>query len=320
MMNTKYVLVGVIITVIIISAIGLYLFYPQLTDDSGTDYIITVVDDSGVEVGLETYPESLISLAPSTTEIVFALDAGDLVIGVTDFDNYPYDFSAWIAAGNMTSVGSFNDPNLEVIASLDPDVILATGGVLGETITTLRDLDYKVIVLDPRTIDEVLENIDLVGKITNKNTEATTIIDGINTRIESVKSIVATAESLPTVYYEVWYDPTTLWTAGSQAWQNELIDLAGGVNLFADQDLEYFLSSAEAVIDRNPDIMIVPEEHGVNFWVSFETIKERPGWESINALQNDRIYDVDSDLIARAGPRIAEAIETLAAVFHPELF
>jgi len=318
-MNTKYILVGIIIAAIIISAVGLYMFYPQSTGDS-SEYVVTVVDDSGVEIGLETYPQTLISLAPSITEIIYAIDAGDLVIGVTDFDNYPYNFSAWIQSGNMTSVGSFNDPNLEVIASLDPDLILATGGVLGETITILRDLDYPVVVLDPTTLNGVIDNIELAGILTNKNAEATALIDDINTRIVAIEETVATADSIPTVYYEVWYDPTSLWVAGSQAWQNELIEIAGGENLFGDQNLEYFLSSAEAVIERNPDTMIVPEEHGVNFWGSFEAIKERPGWETISALQNDRIYDIDSDLIARAGPRIAEAIETLAAVFHPELF
>lgn len=318
-MNTKYLLVSIIIAIIAISAIGLYIYYPQLTDNSG-DYIVTVVDDSGVEIGLEEYPTSLISLAPSITEIVFAIDAGDLVVGVTDYDNYPYDFSAWVQAGNMTSVGSFNNPNLEVIALLDPDLILATGGVLGETITTLRNMNYIVVVLDPTSIYGVIDNIELAGKLTNKNAEAASLINEINSRIAAVEEIVATADSIPTVYYEVWYDPTSLWTAGSLAWQHELIEIAGGTNLFADQDLEYFLSSAEAVIDRNPDLMIIPEEHGVNFWGSFDEIKNRPGWETINAIQNDRIYDIDSDLLARAGSRIAETIETLAAVFHPELF
>ena len=318
-MNTKYVLVGMIVTILVISVIGLYAFYPQLTGTSG-EYVVTIVDDSGVEIGLETYPQSLISLAPSITEIIYAIDAGDLVIGVTDYDNYPYDFSAWFQAGNMTSVGSFDNPNLEVIASLDPDLILATGGVLGETITTLRDMGYIVVVLDPTTINGVIDNIELAGKLTNKTAEATTIIDDINTRITAVKTTVSTATSTPTVYYEVWYDTTGVWTAGLQAWQNELIDLAGGVNLFVDQDLEYFSTGSEQVITLNPDVMIVPKEHGVNFWESFDVIKDRPGWDSISALQTDRIYDVDSDLIARAGPRIAEAIETFAAIFHPELF
>ena len=318
-MNTKYVLTGIVVTILVISIIGLYAFYPQLAGTSD-EYVVTIVDDSGVEIGLEAYPQSLISLAPSITEIVYAIDAGDLVIGVTDYDNYPYDFSAWVQAGNMTSVGDFDSPNLEVIASLDPDLILATGGVLGETITTLRDMGYVVVVLDPTTLDGVIENIEMAGKLTNKNAEAATIINDINTRITAVKATVATATSLPTVYYEVWYDTTGVWTAGSQAWQNELIDIAGGVNLFFDQDLEYFSTGSEQVITLNPDVMIVPKEHGVNFWESFEAIKDRPGWDSINALQNDRMYDVDSDLIARAGPRIAKAIETFAAIFHPELF
>jgi iron complex transport system substrate-binding protein len=134
---------------------------------------------------------------------------------------------------------------------------------------------------------------------------------------------VANAESTPTVYYEVWYDPTSLWTAGSKAWQNELIVKAGGVNIFADQDLEYFQSSAEAVVERSPDIILLPAQgmgYGEPFWGSLDDVKARPGWNTVSAIQNDGLVEVDSNTIARAGPRVADIIEDLAEAFHPELF
>jgi iron complex transport system substrate-binding protein len=281
------------------------------------------VDDSGYATSLESLPNKIISLAPSATEIAFALGLDDKVVGVDSYSDYPYNFTAWIAAGNMTSIGDFSAPNMEVIASLEPDLILATGGVQGPTIDTMRELGYKVLVLNPANINGVLQNIELVGNATGKTVEAKTLIDSISSRIDAVVNKVASANSNPTVYYEVWYDPTSLWTAGSKAWQNELIVKAGGINIFADQDLDYFQSSAEAVIERSPDVILLPEEgmgKGAPFWVSLDAVKARPGWSSISAVQNDRLVKVDSNTIARAGPRVADIIEDLANAFHPELF
>jgi len=212
---------------------------------------------------------------------------------------------------------------MEAIASLEPDLILATGGVQGPTIDTMRQLGYKVLVLNPANINGVLQNIELVGNATGKTAEANNLINNINSRIDAVVNKVADATSKPKVYYEVWYDATSLWTAGSKAWQNELIEKAGGVNVFVDQDLDYFQSSAEAVIERSPDVILLPKQgmgYGETFWVSLDAVKARPGWSSISAVQNDRLVEVDSNTISRAGPRVADIIEDLAEAFHPELF
>jgi iron complex transport system substrate-binding protein len=280
------------------------------------------VDDTGYTTSMDTIPNKIISLAPSTTEIVFALGLDEKVVGVDSYSDYPYDFSAWIAAGNMTSVGDFSNPNMEVVASLEPDLILATGGVQAETVGTLRDLGYKVLVLNPSSINGVLMNIELIGNATGKTAEANALINDITSRMNAVVNKVADA-SKPKVYYETWYDPTSLWTAGAKAWQNELIEKAGGVNIFADQQLDYFQSTAEAVIERNPDVILLPEEgmgKGEPFWVSLDAVKARPGWSSVSAVQNDRLVTVDSNTIARAGPRVADILEDLAEAFHPELF
>ncbi|MCW4044689.1 MAG: cobalamin-binding protein [Candidatus Bathyarchaeota archaeon] len=279
-----------------------------------------MVDDTGYVTTLDAVPNRIVSIAPSATEIVFALGLDDKVVAVSDVCDYPYNFSAWVAAGNMTSI-VFSKPSVEAIVSLNPDLVIATGGVQAETASTLRNLGYKVLILDPTSVDGVLRNIELVGNATCKTAEAKALVASISSRIEAVVNKVAISAYKPKVYYEVWYDPTSLWTAGAKAWQNELIQKAGGVNLFADQQDDYFQSSAEAVIERNPDVILLPKEGmGIQFWGSIDDVKARPGWSSISAVQNDRFCLVDSSTIARAGPRVADIIEDLAKAFHPELF
>jgi iron complex transport system substrate-binding protein len=321
-MNTKYIIATVVIIAVIATAAFIYVYYQGQTAEQ-LEALHNLVDDTGYPTSLDAVPNKIISMAPSTTEILFALGLDDKVVAVSNYCDYPYNFSAWIAAGNMTSIGDFKDPNMEVIATLEPDLILATGGVQAETVGTLRDLGYKVLVLNPSNINGVLLNIELVGNATSTAAKAEALINDITSRIDAVVNKVAAAESEPKVYYEVWYDPTSLWTAGAKAWQNELIEKAGGVNIFVDQQLDYFQSSAEAVIERNPDIILLPEEgmgKGEPFWVSLDAVKERPGWSSIGAIQNDGLVKVDSNTIARAGPRVADIIEDLAEAFHPELF
>jgi iron complex transport system substrate-binding protein len=321
-LNTKYVIASVVIIALILTAAFIYVYYQGQTA-AQLEALHNLVDDTGYVTSMDAIPNKIISMAPSTTEIVFALGLDEKVVGVDSYSDYPYDFSAWIAAGNMTSVGDFSTPNMEAIASLEPDLILATGGIQAETVGTLRDLGYKVLVLNPSNIEGVLENIELVGNATGKTAEAKALINDINSRINAVVNKVAGAASKPKVYYEVWYDPTSLWSAGAKAWQNELIEKAGGVNIFADQQLDYFQSSAEAVIERNPDVILLPQEgmgKGEPFWVSLDAVKARPGWSSISAVQNNRLVTVDSNTIARAGPRVADIIEDLAKAFHPELF
>jgi len=320
-MNTKYVIAAVVIIAIIATAAFIYVYYQGQTT-AQLEALHNLVDDTGFVTSMDAFPNKIISLAPSTTEIVFALGLVDKVVGVDAYSDYPYNFSAWIAAGNMTSVGDFSGPNMEVIASLDPDLIVATAGVQGETVGTLRDLGYKVLVLDPSNINGIMQNIELVGNATGKTAEAKALIASLTSRIEAVENKVASATSTPKVYYEEWYDPTSLWSAGAKTWQNDAIEKAGGTNIFADQQLDDFQSSAEAVISLNPDVILLPSQMGTGapFWGSISDVKARPGWSSISAVQDDRLYQVNGDIIARAGPRMADLIEALAEAFHPELF
>ena len=150
-MNTKYVIAAIVI-IAVIAAAGFIYVYDQAQTTAQLEALHNLVDDTGHMTSMDAFPDTIISLAPSTTEIVYALGLDEKVVAVSNYCDYPYNFSAWIAAGNMTSIGDFNDPNLEVIASLDSDLILATAGVQGPMIATLRDLGYNVLVLNQLTL------------------------------------------------------------------------------------------------------------------------------------------------------------------------
>ena len=324
-MNRTYVIIAAVIAITLIVSGSFVIYYQGQISDSGIEGLLNLVDDHDYTTSLSAYPDQIVSLAPSCTEILFAIDAGDKVVAVTDYCDYPYYFAAWVEAGNMTSVGGFENPNVEVIASLDPDLILTSGGIQEETVGALRDLGYKVVVLDPANIDGVLQNIELVGKATGKNVEATALVDAITHRIDAVANKVADVASKPKVYYEVWFSAQSIYSVGAKGWETALIAKAGGVNIFENDLLDYFQTDSEVIISKNPDIILLPvgmETLGVEtpFWVSFDTVKARPAWDSTSAVQNDKLYQINGDAMLRAGPRMADMIETLAEIFHPEVF
>jgi iron complex transport system substrate-binding protein len=319
-LNTKYLIAAVAVIVLIASAALIYVYYQGQTPDEGIEALQNLVDDHNYKTVLTAYPEKIISVAPSCTEILFAIGAGDKVVAVTDYCDYPYDFAAWIAEGNMTSVGDFTAPNLEVITALSPDLILASGGVQTESVDNLRERGYKILVLDPTSVDGILNNIELVGNATGKRTEATALVNDLTSRINAVGETVADADK-PKVYYETYYEITSSWTIGGLAWQTELIEKAGGTNVFGDQQMAYYQYQVEALIARNPDVIVLPAGGmGTGEQADIDAVKARPGWSTMNAVQKDRIYQIDPNLLERSGPRIVDAIEQLAKFIHPELF
>lgn len=337
-MNTKYFayIMTVITLISLISALYSYSYYEGKIDDLKSTVStlqssianlqselykyrnLTLVDDSGYVLKLISYPKRIVSLAPSNTEILFAVGTGSKVVGVTDYCNYPYNFSAWIKAGNLTSIGNYWNPNIEAIIALEPDLIVAAFAQ-EEVVTALRGIGYKILVLAPNNLEGVLNDILLVGRATDRDVAAAILVNDLRHRIDTISRKMESASSRPKVYYEVWYDP--LWSVGSKSWENELIEKAFGVNIFS-QSLNYFETSSEAIIVYNPDIMIFPFGHETKtpFWGNFDQVKERPGWNAINAVKNNRLYKIDADIVSRPSPRIVDALEILAEGIHPELF
>jgi iron complex transport system substrate-binding protein len=305
----------VVITALVAAAYAYNTYFAETDEFQGGD----LVDDMGYSLNLTSPPERIVSLAPSNTEILFAVGAGDKVVGVTDFCSYPYNFTAWIEAGNMTSIGSYNNPTAEPIVALDPDLVLASDRSL-EATDSLRNLGYNVLVLDPGNMDEVLQDILLIGRAIDRKSEAVALESELRQRIDAIANQAADATSTPKVYNEIWAEP--LMSAGPDTFIDELITLAGGENIFSDATTRWPSVSSESVLEKNPDVMVFPDKYmgRAHFTETMEDITNRPGWDLISAVQNDAIYEIDSDIISRAGPRLADALEILAKIIHPEIF
>jgi len=280
---------------------------------------VTLVDAMGNVVTFTSAPERIVSLSPSNTEILFAIGAGDKVVGITDYCDYPYDFSAWVEAGNITSIGNYWKPSVEPIVDLDPDLVLASTASL-EAAENLRNLGYKVLVVESKTVDGCLQDILLVGRATDKHIEAGALVSEIRARMDAVANQAAGASSTPKVYHEVWSPP--LQSAGPGTFIDELITLAGGTNIFNDAATSWPIVSSEAIIEKDPDVMVFPDMYmgRQNFYETLEDVVNRPGWETISAVQNDKLYEINAAIIARGGPRLADALEILAKMIHPEIF
>jgi iron complex transport system substrate-binding protein len=280
---------------------------------------VTLVDDMGNVVTLTSVPERIVSLAPSSTEILFAIGAGDNVVGITDYCDYPYNFTAWIEAENITSIGDYYGPSVEPIVALEPDLVLATSGSM-EAADTLRNLGYTVLVVEGQAINDILQDILLVGRATYKNAESIALVTEMRDRMDAVATQLMGATTTPKVYHEVWGDP--LMSVGPGTFIDELITLAGGTNIFNDATTSWPTISSEAVIEKNPDVMFFPDMYmGVgNFYETIEAVASRPGWDTITAVQNNALYEINADIISRNGPRLVDALEILAQMVHPEIF
>lgn len=282
---------------------------PQ-TGDVG--FPVTVTGDDGVAVTVEKRPERIISIAPSNTEILFAVGAGDQVVGIDTFSDYPE------AALALPRVGGVTDPDFEMMASLQPDLALSIGGT-DAIVEKLRELGVPVLVLQPETMDGLYDTIRRAGLVTGHAEEAERVITDMQTRVAAVtaKTEALSDDERPGVFYVMWPDP--LMTAGPGSFIDDLITLAGGRNIAGDAPIAFPEFSHEQVISRNPDVILVPGP-----WQAEEADRikggEYPGWTGLNAVVNDNVHVVTEDRVTRPGPRLIDGLEEFARIFHPELF
>ena len=275
------------------------------------DFPVEVEDKFGNKEVLDKEPMRIISLAPSNTEILFALGLGDRVVGVTSFCDYPEE------AKSKEIVGDYSGHNLERIIELEPDLVLVYGPGDEEENIILRDAGIKVLCFMSETMDEIMRDIEIIGKATGKKAEAEEIINSIKEKRDYILEKVKDAEEV-TVFYEIWHDP--LMGAGKGSFMDELITLAGGKNIAYDTDGAYPQYDLEQLIERDPQVYLASKDSDDK---TIESIKLRPGYDAISAIKNDRIYLFEANeanLISRPGPRIGEALEVIAKALHPELF
>ncbi len=321
--NAKYVAVIIIILAVLIPVFIYVYIASQSSAGQQRGQGLTVVDDEGYTTTLQAVPKRIISLAPSVTPILYEIRVGDKVVGLTQYDDYPYNFSAWFAAGNMTCVGGFSTPNMETIMSLEPDLIFSTN-INDAIIPNLRELGYKVVVVGPTSINGIYQTINLIGKATGAQEQATALVNNLSNQISGIEAKIAAANitEKPKIYYEIYYDQSGLMTAGSGSWINDVITKAGGINLFGNETQEWLTTSSEVVLYRNPNVILLPTNMGTGtpFYGSVQDVKDRPGWSVIEAVKNDRIYVLDQDLFNEPGSRIADQVQAVAACLYPQLF
>ncbi|HHV62051.1 MAG TPA: cobalamin-binding protein [Firmicutes bacterium] len=286
---------------------------PAFTCLASARFPLTVVDDAGRQVTINKEPTRIVSLAPSNTEILFALGLGNRVVGVTTYCNYPPE------ATKKEKIGGFADPSIERIISLSPDLVLAVK--MGENIVRgLEKLGVPVVVVDPKSFKDTLRVIRLIGQVTGRDGAAASLVSDMEKRVKSITERVKgiPGSKRPKVYYEIWHDP--LMTAGPGTLINDIINLAGGVNVASDAGAPYPEYSLEVLLAKNPDIMIHSYGHAGGEAPAIEEIKRRKGWSAMSFVKTGRIYLVNADIITRFGPRIVEGLEQFARIIHPELF
>lgn len=266
----------------------------------------TVKDSLGREITLEKPLQKIISVAPAITEILFALGLEKEIIGVSDYCDYPEQ------AMTKEKMGSFKNPNVEIIASKQPDMVFMSAGVQEDVMRKLEELNVKVVVLDADTIKQVINNITLAGLLTDKEAKALEITTDMKNRMTAVTSKVKDLPK-PKVFFEVWDEP--LMSAGSTSFIHNIIETAGGSNVAADSSKRYYTFSAEKLLEINPDVYFINTHSHTP-----EDIKDRNGYEALSAVQNDKVFTIEDNLISRAGPRVIEGLEQTARILHPEAF
>ena len=273
----------------------------------------TFTDGLGREITLNILPQRIVSLAPSNTEILFAIGAGEQVVGRDQLSDFPE------GAREATDIGStYGALNTELIVSLTPDLVLAAEVNTPEQVKQLEDLGLTVYYLkNPLTLEEMYDNLEIVAQLTGHEEEAATLIESLRRRVAAVDEKIAPLSSRPGVFYELdATDPAKPFTAGKGTFITQLIDRAGGYNIASDLE-GYPQLSLEQVVAADPAFIILGD---ARYGVTPESIAQRPGWENLSAVKNGQVLPFNDDLVSRPGPRLVDALEELAKLLRPELF
>jgi iron complex transport system substrate-binding protein len=279
----------------------------------GPAYPLTVTDAAGRSVTIASEPQRIVSLAPSSTEIVCALGACDRLVGVTDFDDFPASVT------DLPKVVIGAQVDIELVVAAEPDLVLAAGNELtpSAVIDDLEELGLPVLVLYPADLEEVYEEIHLVGAAIDARAEAETLVAGMLERAEAVARAVEGAARLR-VFYEVGLFAGTIYTAGADSFLASLITAAGGDPITGDA-----LSTSialEDLITADPELILLGDA-AYDPSITPATVALRPGWHVMSAVAEGRIRIMLDDLVVtRPGPRIIDGLEALARAIHPELF
>ncbi|MFZ1701580.1 MAG: cobalamin-binding protein [Pyrinomonadaceae bacterium] len=262
----------------------------------------TVADDLGRPVTVPAKIMRIVSLAPNLTEMIFAVGAGDRLVGVTTFCNFPEQ------ANSIAKIGDTMTPNMESIVALRPDVVFVSTASQIETFTkTLSDNGIAVYVTNPITIEDVLKNLKQLGELFRTEPVADALVSDLKQRINRVSDRVGLDERTR-VFVQISREP--LFTIGKESFLNAVLVKAGGVSVTADVETAFPKLSKETALALRPDVIILSE--------SDDNLEPNEVFRNSPAVKNGRVYMVNADILSRPGPRLVDAIEQIAAELHPE--
>jgi iron complex transport system substrate-binding protein len=270
---------------------------------------VTLTDDEGTQVTIAAEPLKIVSLTPATTEILFAIGAGDRVVGkVEDIANFPPE------AADIPIVARFDGVDIEQVVDLEPDLVISAGVGLtqGDAVEQLRRADIPVLVVYPTTISGGLAGIRLIGRATGLSETADALAIGMEQRIDELERLAATAAEEPRVFYEI--DVTGgIFTPPADSIYGEMFLLAGAEPISGDAS---YSISLEELVAADPEVILLGD---AAYGVTAEAVADRPGWKGMTAVKEGAIFPIDDILVTRPGPRLVEGLEALIRAIHPDL-
>jgi iron complex transport system substrate-binding protein len=281
---------------------------PRRNQSSSMAETREVTDEAGRRVRLSTHVDRIVSLAPNLTEIVFAVGAGDRLVGDTEYCDYP------AAAKNLAKIGDTIHPSIERIIALKPQVVLVSTASQLEAFT--KQLDQQgiaVYVTNPKSLDEVFRSIGTLGDLFGKHEQADTLVSDLRRRTAVVETKTQGTKPVA-VFYQVSGEP--LYTIGRESYLTDLVSRAGGNSVTADVSGAFPRYSDEAALAARPDAIILPSggSMGSANSTAAASLKNSP------AVLNGRVYKINDDYLSRPGPRLVDGLEQMARALHPEAF
>ncbi|MFJ7648889.1 ABC transporter substrate-binding protein [Lysinibacillus sp. NPDC097279] len=272
---------------------------------------LTMTDATGKDIVLEAPPERIISLIPSNTEILFGLGLNDKIVGVNDYDDYPPEVADKEKVGSM-------EFNIEQIIALQPDIVFAhESGIasLGGAKDQLEAAGVKVfVVTNARDFNETYTTIEQLGRATGKLPEAEKIIANMKAKVEEIEAKLQDVQ--PKKVFVETSDEPEIYTPGKDTFMQEMLEMIHAENIAADTD-GWFKIDAEQIITKNPDVIVVTYNYVPDILTK---IPQRAGFDTITAVKNKAIVQVDENMTSRQGPRLADGLEELAKAIYPEAF
>ncbi|GAB6006214.1 ABC transporter substrate-binding protein [Geobacillus vulcani] len=271
---------------------------------------VTVKDGLGEDVTIKAEPKKIVSLIPSNTEIAYALGLGDKIVGVSGFDNYPEDVKTKTKIGGM-------EFNVEKIISLKPDLVLAHASSAHNSrdgLKQLKDAGITVLVVnDAKSFDDVYASIELIGKATGASDKAKQVIDEMKEKLAQIqeKAKQIPADKQANVWIEV-SPPPQLYTAGKGTFMDEMLQVISAKNVAGSLE-GWPMVTEEKAVAYKPDVIITT-------YGGAKQVFARAAWKDVPAVKNKRVYDVNTDLVSRPGPRLVEGVEELAKAVYPDVF